>query len=256
MIDTHSHIYLEEFDPDRAEVVARAALAGIRHLVLPNVDCQTIARLYATHDCWPEYTSMAMGLHPTSVDDNWRESLDTVSREFGRRSFVAIGEVGIDLYWDKTFRLQQMDVFEAQLHWAEELRLPVIIHCRDGLDTVLDVFGRYVGSLPQCVFHSFGGTADDVARLRCYGDFYFGINGIVTFKNSRLADVLPAIGIDRILLETDCPYLAPVPKRGKRNESCYIPYIAGKIADTLGLTPAQVSAATDRNAITLFGLCV
>ena len=231
MIDSHSHIYLEEFDADRSDVVARARQAGVRHLVLPNVDLDTVEPMMALHRAFPAYTSVAMGLHPTSV-----------------------GEVGIDLYWDKTYRNEQIEVFDEQLRWAERTGLPVIIHCREGLDEILWTFDNYGGTLPKCVFHSFGGTVDDVEAIRRRGDFLFGINGIVTFKNSKLGDVLPAIGLDRILLETDCPYLTPVPFRGRRNESAYIPHIAAKIAELLGTTIDEVSSRTDANAQRFFDI--
>lgn len=253
MTDTHSHIYLEEFDGDRDEAIARAKSAGLRHLVLPNVDLETYGRMTAVHEAYPAYTSMAMGLHPTSVGEDFRAVLDAVRRLLDSRRFVAVGEVGIDLYWDKTFKEEQMEAFDTQLHWAEDRRLPVIIHSREATETIADVFRNYRGTLPACVFHSFGGTREDVALIRSFGDFYFGINGVVTFKNSRLAEVLDTIGLDRILLETDCPYLTPVPFRGKRNESAYVPYVAAKIADTLGVTVDEVSATTDRNAAALFG---
>lgn len=254
MTDTHSHLYLEEFDGDREEAVGRAMAAGVNRLVLPNVDLQTAGKMVEMHLRHPGCTSMAMGLHPTSVGETFRNDLTKTKEYFDRYRFVAVGEVGIDLYWDTTFREQQIEAFATQLRWAEEYSLPVIIHCRKGLDEILSVFSGYAGTLPQCVFHSFGGTVADVEKIRSYGDFYFGINGIVTFKNSKLGETLPAIGIDRIVLETDCPYLAPVPHRGKRNESSYIPLIAAKIADALGMTAAGVAAATDRNASALFNL--
>ena len=254
MIDTHSHIYLDDFDNDRDEVVNRARKAGIRHLIMPNVDLSTIDPLIAAHTRYAGYTSMAMGLHPTSVDGDFRDNLTAIRRLFDSHRFVAIGEVGIDLYWDTTFAEQQKEAFDTQLHWAEELSLPVIIHCRDGLQAIIDVFRNYSGTLPCCVFHSFGGTREEVDLIRSFGDFYFGINGVVTFKNSKLSNVLPTIGIERILLETDCPYLTPVPFRGKRNESSYIPYIAAKIAESLNLSIEEVSQATDLNAGTLFPL--
>lgn len=254
MIDTHSHLYLEEFDNDRGDAVARALAAGVGHLVLPNVDLQTAPQMTGMHGRYPECTSMAMGLHPTSVDAGFREALAATYDFFSRYKFVAVGEVGIDLYWDATFREQQIEAFDTQLHWAEQFGLPVIIHCRNGLDEILSVFAGYCGTLPQCVFHSFGGTVDDVERIRKYGDFYFGINGIVTFKNSKLHETLPVIGLERIVLETDCPYLAPVPYRGKRNESAYIPLIAAKIAESLSVAVEQVASVTDRNAATLFPL--
>lgn len=254
MIDSHSHIYLEEFDADRSDVVARARQAGVRHLVLPNVDLDTVEPMMALHRAFPAYTSVAMGLHPTSVGENFRSDLAAVKAIFDRGGFVAVGEVGIDLYWDKTYRNEQIEVFDEQLRWAEHADLPVIIHCRDGLDEILWTFDNYGGTLPKCVFHSFGGTVDDVEAIRRRGDFLFGINGIVTFKNSKLGDVLPAIGLDRILLETDCPYLTPVPFRGRRNESAYIPHIAAKIAELLGTTTDEVSARTDANAQRFFDI--
>lgn len=254
MTDTHSHLYLEEFDSDREDAMARASAAGVQRLILPNVDLQTIPQMLEMHKRHPERTSMAMGLHPTSVDANFHETLAATYDYFSKHHFVAVGEVGIDLYWDTTFREQQTEAFDTQLHWAETLGIPVIIHCRNGLDEILSVFSNYSGTLPQCVFHSFGGTNADVERIRHYGDFYFGINGIVTFKNSKLSETLPMIGIDRIVLETDCPYLAPVPHRGKRNESAYIPLIAAKIAAALSLTTDEVATTTDRNATTLFKL--
>jgi TatD DNase family protein len=253
MIDTHTHIYMPEFDADRTDVVARAMAAGVSHLVLPNVDLTTIEPMQALHAQYPDYTSMAMGFHPTEVNDDWRKSLDAVYHSLGDGNhYVAIGEVGIDLYWDKTFRREQREVFSMQLKWANELDLPVIIHCRDGLDDVLAVFKSFRSSLPRCVFHSFTGTINDIRRIRLFGDFYFGINGIVTFKKSEIPSLLPHIGLNRILLETDSPYLAPIPNRGKRNESANIPYICACIARNLGLTDAEVSAATDRNAHDFF----
>lgn len=254
MIDSHSHIYLEEFDADRADVVARARQAGVRRLVLPNVDLDTVEPMMALHRAYPDYTSVAMGLHPTSVGENYRADLAAIKEIFDRGGFVAVGEVGIDLYWDKTYRDEQIEVFDEQLRWAERSCLPVIIHCRDGLDEILWTFDNYGGTLPGCVFHSFGGTVADVEAIRRRGDFLFGINGIVTFKNSKLGDVLPAIGLDRMLLETDCPYLTPVPYRGRRNESAYIPYIAAKIADVLGTSVDEVSARTDANAARFFNI--
>lgn len=254
MIDTHTHIYLEEFDNDRAAVVQRAQDAGVTHLLLPNVDLTTIAPMHALHEAYPHYTSMAMGYHPTEVTADCSTALATVRKQFENHRYVAVGEIGIDLYWDSTYRKEQMQALDTQLHWAEEMGLPFIIHCREGLDEVLQVFENYKGQLPQGVFHSFTGTESDVARIRRYGDFYFGVNGIVTFKKSAIPTLLPTIGIDRLLLETDSPYLAPVPNRGKRNESANIPYICASIAQYLGITADEVSALTDTNASTLFHL--
>lgn len=254
MIDTHTHIYLEEFDADRIEVMQRALDNGVRHMLLPNVDLNTIEPMHHLHDAFAECTSMAMGFHPTEVNSDFRNALATVQRHFGNRRYVAVGEIGIDLYWDKTYHKEQLEAFDTQCHWAVEMDLPIIIHCREGLEQVLQVFDRFSGPLPRGVFHSFIGTARDVADIRLRGDFYFGINGIVTFKKSALPQVLPEIGLQRILLETDSPYLAPVPNRGKRNESANIPHIAACIASHLGMSINEVSAATDSNAQRLFGI--
>ena len=253
MIDTHTHLYLEEFDADRDEVMARAAASGVSHLVLPNVDLSTIEPMEELHRRYPDFTSMAMGFHPTEVNADYRQSLDVVAEHLDDFPFVAIGEVGIDLYWDTTFRLEQIDALTVQVQWALDRNLPLIIHCREGLDDVLAVFSRFT-TLPPTVFHSFTGSVDDVRRIRRLGDFYFGINGIVTFKKSAIPAILPEIGIDRIVLETDSPYLAPVPNRGKRNESSNIPHICRCVAQHLGLSEDETEAITDRNAAVLFSL--
>ena len=255
MIDTHTHLYLEEFQPSPEDAVQRAIDAGVKQMIFPNVDLSTIQPMKSLNTKFTANTFMAMGLHPTEIKDTWQEDLSLIEHEFNSDTkYIAVGEVGIDLYWDKTYRSEQHLAFDAQLQWASEKALPVIIHCREGLDDILDIMDSHKGNLPQCVFHSFGGTIEDVERIRRRGDFYFGINGIVTFKNSKLRDVLPTIGIDRILLETDAPYLAPVPHRGKRNESAYIIHTAAHIASTLGLTLDQVNTITSDNARILFKL--
>lgn len=257
MTDTHTHLYMPEFafenQPEgsmegQCSAVDRALAVGVGRLVFPNVDRTTIAPMMKLHELRHDVTYMAMGLHPTEVKENWRTELDYIlgilrSR---RTDFVAVGEVGIDLYWDRTYEREQMEVLETQFAVAEELSLPVLIHCREGLGRTLEVMQAFPGV--RAVFHSFGGTVGDVEKIRRHGDHYFGINGIVTFKNSSLAAVLPAIGLDRILTETDSPYLAPVPFRGKRNESAWIPYIVARIAQALDVSTEDVAQATDRNA--------
>ncbi|WP_300130914.1 TatD family hydrolase [uncultured Barnesiella sp.] len=253
MIDTHTHIYLEEFDEDRAEVVRRAREAGVERVILPNVDLDTVAAMQATHDLYPGYCRMAMGLHPTSVDADYRERLDQTHRLLLAGDYCAVGEIGLDLYWDKTFAREQEEAFVVQTGWAVELDLPVIIHCRDAFAEMVALLQS--GRVPSFrgVFHSFTGTADEVRTLRTLGDYYFGINGIVTFKNAHLEEMVREVGIDRLLLETDAPYLAPVPYRGKRNEPSYLPRMAQRIADILGVTLAEVESATMANAFRLFG---
>lgn len=253
MIDTHTHLYLPEFDDDDAGAAAvrRAIDYGVEHFIFPNVDLGTVEPMLNLAHKFPGRISCAMGLHPTEINENWEENLARIFEITGDGSaYVAIGEIGIDLYWDTTFRDAQMQAFAKQVEKARALGLPIIIHCREGLNEVLEVLGDY-RDVPA-VFHSFGGTVDDVERIRTLGDYYFGINGIVTFKNSKLRDVLPTIGIERILLETDAPYLAPVPHRGKRNESAFLPNTAAHIAQSMGISLADVDAITSANARNLF----
>ncbi len=254
MIDSHSHIYCDAFDEDRDAVIARSRQAGVRHIILPNENVESVARLAALHERYPDYVSMTLGLHPEDVHDDYLAALGAMRPMLDRYPIVAIGEIGIDLYWDKTWRDQQRHALDIQLHWCHERDLPFIIHCREALDDILDVIDHLDCPVPRGVFHSFTGTPDEVERIRERGDFYFGVNGIVTFKKSAVPQLLPVIGLDRLLLETDSPYLAPVPNRGKRNESANIPYINDFVAQAMGVSPQEVSAATDRNAATLFGI--
>lgn len=254
LIDTHTHLYLSAYSDGGRHAVERAIEAGVEHMILPNVDLATIEPMRNLHEQFPQATSMAMGLHPTEIKEDWREALAQTKEEFDthRSDYISVGEIGIDLYWDKTFIEQQMIAFEAQVQWAVDANLPIIVHCREGLAQTLEV----LQSFPQAtgVMHSFGGTTADVEAVRRVVDFYFGINGVVTFKNSGLRDTLPAISPERLLLETDSPYLAPVPFRGKRNESAKITHIAAHIADTLGLSNQQIAETTTLNARTLFAI--
>lgn len=254
-VDTHTHLYLEEFAPTPQDAVKRAIDAGVTKMIFPNVDLSTINPMKELSSSFPLNTFMAMGLHPTEIKETWVEDLAKTKEEFNKHidKYIAIGEIGIDLYWDNTFRHEQMQALEQQFQWAIDANIPVIIHCREGLAEILEVLDR-MSEKPKGVFHSFGGTIDDVEQIRKRGDFYFGINGIVTFKNSKLRETLPYIGIDRILLETDAPYLAPVPHRGKRNESAYLIHTAAHIAQHLALTTEQVAQKTSYNAHQLFGI--
>lgn len=255
-IDTHTHLYLPEFEADGdsgRKAVERAIDAGVAHMIFPNVDNSTVEPMERLADIYPDNISVAMGLHPTEIGDGWRDRLAEILEHADcGRHYVAIGEVGIDLYWDKSYEEAQMQVFELQALKAVDKGLPLIIHCRDGLSQALEVLQGVAGV--KGVFHSFGGTTEDVDAIRRVGDFYFGINGIVTFKNSKLKDTLPAIGIGRTVIETDSPYLAPVPKRGKRNESSYLPYIAEFIAQASGMSVDDVAELTSKNATELFSL--
>lgn len=253
LVDTHTHLYLPNFADERPDAVSRAIDAGVEKMIFPNVDLTTVEPMIELAQRYPGNVSMAMGLHPTEVKDDWRDVMGEIDGliDDGKR-YVAVGEIGIDLYWDKSFVDEQMQVFEHQVAKAIELNLPVIIHCREGLPQALEVLQGLPGA--QGVFHSFGGNETDVDAIRGVGDFYFGINGVVTFKNSRLREALLAIGLDRILLETDSPYLAPVPHRGKRNESAYLNLIASHIGDYINCDVAKVAAATTANAEQLFAI--
>lgn len=253
MVDTHTHLYLPEFNVEDggAGAVCRAINLGVEKMIFPNVDLSTIEPMTSLAAKFPDNVKCAMGLHPTEIKENWFADLDKVMEYIKKdNKYVAVGEIGIDLYWDKAFRDAQMQAFDIQCKNAVQLGLPVIIHCREGLDEVLEVLEAYPDI--RGVFHSFGGDEADVERIRKIGDFYFGINGIVTFKNSRLREILPSIGLGRVLLETDSPYLAPVPFRGKRNESTYLPYICAHIAAQFELETSIVAEITTKNAATLF----
>lgn len=252
LIDTHTHPYLPEFE-NPEQIVANAIEAGVGHMILPAVDMSSVEPMLNLHDQFSRATSLAFGLHPTEVGDDFSEVIARMKEIAGNNNPVAVGEIGIDLYWDKSRREQQRLAFAMQVEWALERNLPVIIHCREGLDDTLDVL-QHASAVPRGVMHSFGGTPDDVERIRRTGDFYFGINGIVTFKNSKLRDSLQAIGLDRLLLETDAPYLAPVPMRGRRCEPAYLVHTARHIADHLGLSLAELEEITTRNARQLFNI--
>ena len=254
IVDTHTHLYLDEFadDDNGRAAVRRACDAGVGKMIFPNVDLYTIEPMRKLALQFPSIISMAVGLHPTEVRETWQLDTQKALAELERNihDYVAIGEVGIDLYWDKTFEREQMLSLEVQADTALRHGLPLIIHCREGQRQAIEVLKHFPGI--KAVFHSFGGTPKDVEEIRSAGDFYFGINGIVTFKNCKVRDSLAEITLDRLLLETDSPYLAPVPHRGKRNESAFIVHTAAHIAANLGITMNELEDATTKNAIELF----
>ena len=254
MIDSHSHIYCREFNDDRDEAIARAREVGVQHIIMPNENLESVKYVVAARDAYPGYLSIALGLHPEDVDDGYEQQLAALRPLLDEYNPVAVGEIGIDLYWDKTWREQQMEALDTQLHWCKELDIPFIMHCRDALDEILSVMDNFGEALPQGVFHSFTGTPQEVELVRQRGDFYFGVNGIVTFKKSNVKDILPMVGLDRLLLETDSPYLAPVPHRGKRNESAFVAHVCDFVAQHLNVSNKEVEEATTRNAIALFKL--
>ena len=255
MIDTHSHMYSEQFDADRAESLARAREKGIKYILLPNIDIDSIDAMHELSQrdkgCIP-----MMGLHPCSVDLHYSTQLKRIGFELfqGNQKYIAVGEIGIDLYWDRTFIEQQKAAFRIQINWAKELGLPIVIHARDSMSEILEILDEENSRDLRGVFHCFSGTLEDAQRIMAYGGFRFGIGGVVTFKNATLPEVLKNIPLKHILLETDAPYLAPMPYRGKRNESAYLSYIADKLSDIYECPVAQVKSVTTKNAEELFQL--
>ncbi|UKI43587.1 MAG: TatD family hydrolase [Porphyromonadaceae bacterium] len=257
MIDSHSHIYCDAFDTDREEMLLRAHEAGVTHIVMPNENLESISRLKRSLRCTPpQFVSMTIGLHPEEIGDDYHEQLQAMHQMLveGNMPFVAVGEIGIDLYWEQDKREEQLEALDTQLRWCKEFDLSFIIHCRDGVAECLKVMDNFGEPLPKGVFHSFTGTPADIEAIRKRGDFYFGVNGIVTFKKSEVKANLPVIGLDRLLLETDAPYLAPVPKRGKRNESAFTAHVCNFVAAEMGVSPAEIDEITTRNAFELFRL--
>lgn len=254
MIDTHCHLYLEEFDEDRDEQVRIAKDSGIEMILTPNVDLETIGSMHDLCDKYPDFAIPMMGLHPTNVDANYAETLRQIEAKLPTRPYCAIGEIGMDLYWDKAFVKEQKLVFEEQLRWSIDLDLPVVIHTRDAFDETFEVVHRVGADRLRGVFHSFGGTLAELEEIKRMENFYIGINGVATFKKVTLDQILPDFPIERVLLETDAPYLAPVPYRGKRNIPIYIWKTAEKLATIYGVSLEEIRGITRTNAIELFKL--
>ncbi|MDR3140858.1 MAG: TatD family hydrolase [Tannerellaceae bacterium] len=252
LIDTHCHLYLEEFDADRENLIHEALASGIDTILLPNVDTATIGAMHQLCARHPGFAYPMMGLHPTSVNKEYPAQLKEIEDRLTQRSYCAIGEIGIDLYWDKTFLREQKEVFEKQLQWSIELGLPVAIHTRDAFPEVFECISKTGADKLKGVFHSFSGTKNDLDKIKQLKNFKLGVSGVVTFKNSGLADVLQQATIDDIVLETDAPYLSPVPFRGKRNEPTYIWKTAEKIAAIYNASIEEVVLIARRNALNLF----
>lgn len=254
MIDTHAHIYAEEFNEDRKDVIQRAHEAGLSHIVLANVDTESLPQVIETWKKEPDFFIPTIGLHPTSVDGDYKLKLAELEKEIAHYPFRAIGEIGLDLYWDKTYLEEQKEAFRIQAKWAAERNLPLIIHVRDAFPELHELLKELAPLHLRGVIHSFSGDAEDVRKIRMTGDFLFGINGIATFKKSTLPDVIREIGADHLVVETDAPYLAPVPFRGKRNEPAYVIHTAAKIAEILETDIRDIDRITSENAKKLFGI--
>jgi len=254
MIDTHAHIYSEEFDEDRDEVILRAKEKGIEKIILPNIDSSTLQRTLQLEDQYQGFCHAAIGLHPESVNENFDTELNFLASHLGKRKYIAVGEIGIDLYWDKTFKSQQIEAFRQQIEWAVALELPIIVHIRNSFVEVMQILKSFRNQHLTGVFHSFTGNLEEATEIIRMGGFKIGINGILTFKNSNLRETVSKISLENIVLETDAPYLTPVPYRGKRNESAFLYYTCEKLAEVYGLTIEEVDLITSQNARDLFKL--
>ena len=263
LTDTHSHIYAEEFDADRDDVVARAEQAGVRLILLPAIDKESYDRQEALAASRPDLFRQMMGLHPTSVGEDYRSDLELAHDKLfsNPNKYIGIGEVGLDFYWDTTYRRQQIEALELQTGWAKELGKPIVLHLRNGKDggADTDAYAEVFRLLERCAYrgrgimHCFSGTMADAERAAELG-FLIGIGGSLTYKKSTLPDIVRALPLENIVLETDSPYLAPVPYRGRRNESAYVSIVAQKVAEIKGISPDEVAAATTTNACQLFAI--
>ena len=252
-IDTHTHLYLPEFNSDRDETVKRAKGAGIVKMLMPNIDIQSVGPLLSAEERYKGVCFPMMGLHPTSVKEDYLFQLDHIESLFNERKFIAVGEIGIDLYWDKFFLNEQIIAFRRQLKFAIEKNLPVAIHSRESFPEVFSVLEEFRGEKLNGVMHAFTGTVKDAEKAIDLG-LYLGIGGIVTFKNSGLDQVIKETGPGNLVLETDAPYLAPAPFRGKRNESSFIPLINRKLAEIFGMNEEETAAIIFENTVSLFSL--
>lgn len=253
LTDTHTHLYSSQFDEDRAEMIERAVEKGVSRLFLPNIDSAYIESMLALEKKYPDNCFAMMGLHPCSVKENYREELAIVEEWLGKRNFCAIGEIGIDLYWDKSTLAIQQDAFRTQINWAKERNLPFVIHCRDAFDEIFEIMDELNDENMRGIFHCFTGNLEQAQHIINYGGFKLGIGGVVTFKNSGLDKVVEQVDIKHLVLETDSPYLAPTPYRGKRNESSYLYNVADRVSDLNQMSIEKVAEITTANSKEVFG---
>ena len=240
MIDTHTHIYVNDFDLDIKDVMARAELIGVTQMILPNINVESIQQMKSLHESFPNKLLMAIGLHPTDVTFDYLDQLEIISQELREGKYIAIGEVGLDYYWDTQFKNQQIDAFRLQLDWAKESELPVIIHSRKAMQETITMVKNS------------GSKEEALQILSLNGDWFLGINGVLTFKNCKLPEVLTSIPLEKIVLETDAPYLTPQPYRGQRNEPAYLQYIVEKLAEIYNVSIEKIDEITTKNAKDLF----
>ena len=252
IIDTHCHLYLEEFKDDIDLIIERARMIGVKKFYLPAINSEVINEMLALETCFPNECIAMMGLHPCYVKENYREELAIAQNWLNQRSFVAIGEIGLDYYWDKTFAIEQLEAFSIQMQWALNKSLPIVIHTRNAMQETIEAVKPFAAKGLRGIFHCFSGSKESAEQIVKMG-FYLGIGGVITYKNSGLSQTLEGISIENLVLETDSPYLSPVPFRGKRNESSYLVYIIDKLAEAKNLSSEEVAAITTGNAQKIFG---
>jgi len=251
LIDTHTHVYDHQFSLDRKEAMQRALDAGVGMMLLPHVDASTIAPMLELHEQFSDCTRVMMGLQPEEVKEDYKDVLSQMEKELERGIYVGVGEVGLDFYWDATFEKEQLDAFETQLDWAKQLKLPLSIHCRNAFDKMVKILEHKQDGGLRGIMHCFTGTEEE-AKVYLELGFHLGLGGVTTYKNCSVKDFLPNLPLDRIVLETDAPYLAPVPCRGKRNEPAFLVHTAQKIADILQISIEELAGVTTANAQVLF----
>lgn len=253
LIDTHTHLFTKHFDNDLDAVMQRAKDAGVGLMLLPDIDSESTARMKSVSDRFPDLVKPMMGIHPCSVTEDFKNQLSIVKSELDKGGYVAVGEIGLDLYWDKESLPFQVTAFEQQMEWAKEMKLPVAVHCREAYDEVISSIAKCQDGTLNGVLHCFTGNLEQANALLDLG-FFLGMGGVLTFKNSGLAETVAQLPLDRLVLETDSPYLAPVPFRGKRNESSYVKFVAEKLAEVKGISVEEIARITTENASTLFNL--
>ena len=251
--DTHTHLYSEQFDQDRALMMQRAKDAGVHRFFIPAIDSSYTERMLSLETQYPNDVFLMMGLHPTSVKENFKEELLHVKKWVDKKSFCAIGEIGIDLYWDTTYLAEQQEAFQTQIQWAKEKKLPIVIHCRDAFDEIFDILELEKGPDLYGIFHCFTGSLEQAEKAISY-NMKLGIGGVATFKNGKIDTFLHQIPLKHIVLETDAPYLSPVPFRGKRNESSYINYVVEKLASIYDVSVKEIATITTENSKEVFGI--
>lgn len=251
--DTHTHLYASQFDKDQAAMMQRAKDAGVSRFFVPAIDSSYTESMMKLEKAFPTEVFLMMGLHPTSVKENYLEELAHVKEWIDKKKFFALGEIGIDLYWDKSFLTQQQEAFRTQIKWAKEKNLPIVIHCRDAFDEIFEILELEKGESLRGIFHCFTGTKEQALQAISY-NMKLGIGGVATFKNGMIDKFLNEINIAHIVLETDAPYLAPTPYRGKRNESAYITNVVDKLVDIYGLSFKEIAEITTQNSKDIFGI--